>query len=130
MSISDYIKSADFKTEKHVPVIEAPRKADSGKTFMVSVIVGKEISHPNTTEHFIESLVLYFKAEGTKAAIELGRAAFSAHGASSEGANQGVVYTEPVAQFAINLTKSGTLTAISYCNIHGLWESSVEITIQ
>ena len=129
MSMSDYIKTADFKAEKHVPVIEAPQKVESGKAFSVKVSVGKEIAHPNTTEHFIESLVLYFKPEGGKFAIELSRTTFLAHGASAEGANQGGVFTEPVTDFTVKLAKSGTLTAISYCNIHGLWESSVAITV-
>jgi len=52
------------------------------------------------------------------------------HGDSVEGANKGPAYTEPVAKAVLKLKSSGTLLATSYCNIHGLWESSKAITVQ
>jgi superoxide reductase len=127
--MANYTQSADFKTEKHVPVIEAPEKVNAGEAFAVKVSVGKEVSHPNTTEHFIESITLYFKPDDGKFAVEIGRADFSAHGASAEGPNKGCAFTEPAALFSVKLNASGTLTAMSYCNIHGLWESSVKVSI-
>jgi superoxide reductase len=36
-----------------VPVIECPDALKSGKRFEIKVSVGKEIAHPNTTEHHI-----------------------------------------------------------------------------
>lgn len=30
----------------------------------------------------------------------------------------------------MKITSPGTLYALSYCNIHGLWESSKEIEVQ
>ena len=51
--LGDYIKSDDFKKEKHVPVIETGSGIKAGTPFQVTVTVGKEIAHPNTTEHFI-----------------------------------------------------------------------------
>ena len=88
MSIGNFVKSADFKSEKHVPVIECPNGLKKGEFCDVVVSVGKEIAHPNTTEHFINWIALYFKpADGN--IVNLGRAEFLAHGESTKGANQG-----------------------------------------
>ena len=127
MKISETIKSADWKTEKHVPAICAPEKVKAGEKFEVKVCVGKEISHPNTTEHHIRWIQLYFKpTEG--AACEIGKVNFNAHGESAKGANQGPACTEPFAAFTLKIAESGELLAVAYCNIHGLWESSVTVT--
>ncbi|BAI80489.1 superoxide reductase [Deferribacter desulfuricans SSM1] len=126
MAIGEFVKSADFKNEKHVPVIELPEKIEAGKEFVVNVSVGKEIAHPNTTEHFIGWIALYFKPENGNV-YNLGRAEFTAHGESTEGANKGPAFTEPSALFKVKLNQPGKLVAVSYCNIHGLWESEVEV---
>lgn len=126
MAISEFVKSADFKNEKHVPAIECPAGIKKGEFSDVVVTVGKEIAHPNTTEHFINWIGLYFKpVEGN--ICNLGRAEFIAHGESTKGANQGPAYTNPVACFKVKLTEPGKLIAVSYCNIHGLWESEAEV---
>ncbi len=52
-SIKDLFQSADWKKEKHVPVIDAPDKVKKGEFFNIKVEIGKEIPHPNTTEHHI-----------------------------------------------------------------------------
>ena len=122
------IKTADFKAEKHVPVIEAPDSAKAGDFFGLTVSVGKEIRHPNTTEHFIAWIELYFKPE-SGAAVCLGRADFSAHGESAAGANQGPAFSDPFFATKVQLKTSGTLQALAYCNIHGLWQSSKTISI-
>lgn len=38
-------------------------------------------------------------------------------------------YAEPVATFRMMLSEDTTLYALSYCNIRGLWENSVEVKI-
>lgn len=130
MKFSEVIQSADWKSEKHVPVIEAPAVVKAGELFKVAVSVGKEIPHPNTTEHHIRWIRLYYKPIDGKVVYDLGLFEFNVHGESVEGPNQGPAYTMPVAETQIKLTKSGSLLAASYCNIHGLWESSVEIKIE
>lgn len=130
MKISDVIQSADWKTEKHAPVIEAPEKVKAGKSFPIELSVGKEIAHPNTTEHHIRWIKLYFKPENSKFVFEVATSEFNVHGESTEGANKGPVYTDPIAKSIIKLNASGTLIATSYCNIHGLWESSQPITVE
>jgi len=56
--IGDLFKQADWKAEKHVPVIDCPASAAAGEPFEVRVAVGKEIAHPNTTEHHIRWITL------------------------------------------------------------------------
>lgn len=126
-TIGDTVKSADWKNEKHVPVIDLPEGGISAtEAKCVTVQVGKEIAHPNTTAHFIQWIKLYFQpASGP--VVELGGANFSAHGASGDGADSVAIHTEPKTCFAVKLDKPGKLIACSYCNIHGLWESSVEV---
>jgi len=125
--IGELYQSADWKSEKHVPVIECQDKAAVDAPFDVTVSVGKAIAHPNTTEHHIRWIKLYFKPEGDKFSYEVGSCEFNAHGESVEGANKGNVYTDPQAIFKMKIKKSGVLFASSFCNIHGLWQSSVTI---
>lgn len=127
-SIQGFVKSADFKNEKHVPVIELPASVTKGEAFAVEVSVGKEIAHPNTTEHFINWISLYFQPTSGGPVINLGKAEFTAHGESAKGANEGPAYTDPAACFKVKLEEAGTLVAVSYCNIHGLWESETAVT--
>lgn len=127
MKIGDMIQSADWKKEKHAPVIEAPDSVKAGEPFVVELSIGKEIAHPNTTAHHIAWIALYFKPEGDKFVYQLGQFDFSAHGASVKGADSGPVWTHPQARCAVTIQSSGTLVATSSCNIHGLWESSQEI---
>jgi superoxide reductase len=127
--IGDRVQTADWKKEKHVPAIDCPAEVAGGETFEVSVSLGKEIAHPNTTEHHIAWIQLYFKPEGDKFTYDVGRFGFNSHGQSAAGANQGPVYTDHAVTAKMKIGKPGTLHAISYCNIHGLWESSKEITV-
>ncbi|MEW6602567.1 MAG: class II SORL domain-containing protein [Nitrospirota bacterium] len=125
--IGEQFQGADWKTEKHVPVIDAPDSVKADDVFTVTISVGKEVAHPNTTEHHISWIQLYFKPDGEKFTHQVGSFEFSAHGESAEGANAGPVYTHHAVTASLKIKKSGTLFASSLCNIHGLWESSKEI---
>ena len=59
--LKELYQSADWKKEKHVPVIDAAPKAKKGEWIPVVVTVGKEIAHPNTTAHHIRWIELYFR---------------------------------------------------------------------
>ena len=128
-TMSEIIQQADWKKEKHVPVIECPDEVKAGEIFEVKASLGKEIAHPNTTEHHIRWITLYFHPEGDKFAYKVGHYEFSAHGESAAGANQGPVYTHHAVTTALKINKSGTLHALALCNIHGLWESSKEVRV-
>lgn len=122
------IRSDDWKNEKHVPVIDFPGSPKKGEQFAVVVTVGKEVPHPNRSEHYIAWISLYFTPEGSKTTVELGGQHFSAHGASADGGNTRILHTEPQAVFQVKLDQPGVLSAASYCNIHGLWESQALVS--
>ena len=129
MRMGELFQTEDWKKEKHVPVIEAPDKASKDQSFQVQVSIGKEIAHPNTTEHHIRWLRVYFKPEGGKFAYEVGNFEFAAHGESVEGANQGPVYTDHTVTLSLKVNQPGEIVAAGYCNIHGLWENSKQISL-
>jgi superoxide reductase len=127
--IGELFQSEDWKKEKHVPVIDCPDSVKSGERFEIRVSVGKEIAHPNTTEHHIRWIQIYFLPEGGKHAYQLANVEFTAHGEAVEGANEGPASTDHSATVAAMLKKPGTLHAASLCNIHGLWEFAKEIKV-
>jgi len=123
------IQKADWRKEKHVPVIEAPDEVTVGELFEVKVTLGKEIAHPNTTEHHIRWISLFFHPQGEKATYQVSHFELAAHGEAVAGPNQGPVYTHHEVGTSLKVSKSGTLHALALCNIHGLWESSKEISV-
>ena len=127
--LGDLFQEADWKKEKHVPVIECPNKVKADEFFDVKVSIGKEIAHPNTTEHHIAWVSLAFKPDGEKYPYKIGHYEFTAHGASVQGPNTSSVYTHPAVTTSFKTSKPGILYASSYCNIHGFWQSSKEIKI-
>lgn len=120
MKFGELLQTQDWKKEKHVPVIEAPDAVKSGETFDITVSVGREIAHPNTTEHHIRFIQVYFLPEGGKHAYQLANVEFTAHGEAVEGANEGPAYTHHAATISAQLKKPGAIFAMSLCNIHGL----------
>ncbi len=128
--IADLVKTADWKIEKHIPVIDCVDSVEADEVFEVKVVIGKEVAHPNTTEHHISWISLYFQQDGDKIPYQVGHYEFTAHGASVRGANMGVVYTHHAVSTWIKINKPGTLFAVSLCNIHGLWQSSKEIVLK
>lgn len=128
--IKGLLQSADWKTEKHVPVIELQGAVKKGEPFKVTVTVGKEIAHPNTTEHHIRWIVVYFLAAGEKFPCQIGRFEFTSHGESVQGPNTSTVYTQPEAAYTMKTDKPGMILATSYCNIHGLWESAKMVELK
>ena len=127
--MSELYKTADFKTEKHVPVIEAPASVKKGELVTIKVAVGKQVPHPNKTEHHISWIKVIFMPDGAKFPIDLGGAEFNAHGESADGPDKGGVYTEPQAMVALKTEKPGKIIATSYCNIHGLWKSEQDLKV-
>lgn len=125
----DLFQSADWKTEKHVPVIDAPEKVKKSEIFKIALTVGKEIPHPNTSEHHIAWLEAFFLPDGEKFPYQIGKFEFGAHGASTQGPNTSTVYTHSEVVCSIKTDKPGTILASSYCNIHGLWQNSKKIEI-
>lgn len=117
-------QAADWKTEKHVPVIDASASVKKGEILKVTVGVGKEVVHPNKTEHHIRWIEVYFQPEGEKFPYQIGRAEFGAHGESTLGPDTSSVYTHHETTLSFKTDRPGVIFASSYCNIHGLWQNS------
>ena len=128
-SFGEFLQSEDWKKEKHVPVIECAESVKEGEILEIRVTVGKEIAHPNTTEHHIRWIQIFFKPDDDKFAYQLADCRFTAHGECVEGPNKGPAYTNPVASAAAVIKKSGTILALGFCNIHGVWENSKKINV-
>ncbi len=127
--LGERLQYADWKEEKHVPAIECPSEVKAGEFFVVKVTLGKGIAHPNTTEHHIRWINVFFHPEGEKFSYQVGNFEFSAHGESTEGPNKGPVYTHHEVAFSMRINKPGTIHALALCNIHGLWENAKEIKL-
>ncbi|PIQ87876.1 MAG: hypothetical protein COV73_01845 [Candidatus Omnitrophica bacterium CG11_big_fil_rev_8_21_14_0_20_43_6] len=128
--LKELFQGADWKKEKHVPVIEAPETLKKGEFVKIAVSVGKEIPHPNTTEHHIRWICVYFLPEGEKFPYEIAKIEFNAHGESIQGPNTSTVFAHPEAVFSFKTEKAGSILAASYCNIHGLWQNSKELKVE
>jgi len=115
-----YTKEKEEKVlgEKHTPFIDAPDKVGPEETFEVTVVVGKEVPHPNTIEHHIKWIQVYAREDD--------RPFNPIHVATFD---LGPAYGEPNVKFKMKLKKSSTLHVIEYCNLHGLWEASKRIEV-
>jgi len=65
-------------------VIECPDKVKKDEVFEVKVGLGKAVAHPNTTDHHIRYIAVFFHPEGEKFPYQIGHYEFSAHGESEE----------------------------------------------
>ena len=127
--LKDLLQSADWKKEKHAPVIEVVEKIKKGEALSVKVIVGKEIAHPNATAHHIRWIEVYFLPLGEKFPYQIGRFEFTSHGESGQGPDTSTVYTAPEVNLKFKTEKSGAILASSYCNIHGVWKNTKELKV-
>ncbi len=127
--LGNTIQTADWSVEKHVPVISCPETVSPDEPFDVSLELGKAVDHPNTTEHHIRWMALYFQAEGAESVYDLAKVEFNAHGESVQGADMGPAHTQHKACASVSLNKGGTLHALAYCNIHGLWGAKQEVKV-
>jgi superoxide reductase len=107
----------EMDQEKHVPIIDSPTRVMEGEPFMVTVTVGKVVKHPNTVQHHIEWIQLFAKEEGSKYVVEIAKV------------NLGPTYASPEITVQVMLKKNSTLFALEYCNIHGVWDYSVQVTV-
>jgi len=104
--------------EKHVPQIEAPATVKAGEPFEVTVIVGKEVAHPNTIEHHIKWVQIYAKEDGARPVVHVGTF------------DLGPTYAAPTVTIPLILEKSATIYALEYCNLHGVWDNAAEVTVE
>jgi superoxide reductase len=114
------VKDPSQKTpleKSHGPVIKAPAAVKAGEPFSVEVSVG-EVLHPMGPSHWIEFIELSIGNEPA------GRVSFQPKG-----------YLKPQAVFTVILAADAapagmvTLVARQHCNLHGLWEGSLDISL-
>lgn len=100
--ITDIEAAGDFE-KKHTPYISAERIGDTVK---VTMKVGHYVAHPNQPDHYIAWIVLY---AGDAPIV---RFDFSP------------VAVDPDVTVVVRVDPGTTLTAVEYCNLHGLWKTS------
>jgi superoxide reductase len=104
------------KVETHTPKIEAPDETKAGEPFYIKIKVGP---HPNTLQHSIRWIEVYFEEEGR---------AFNPIMLSRIHLEPELV--EPEVTLKLVLKKSGVIYALEYCNLHGVWEGRKAITVK
>ncbi len=98
--------------KRHLPVITAPDTVKAGECFDVIVEVGKLLPHPSERAHFIQVIEL------CAGPVTLARFSPTA------------VVTTPVLKASIRLSRNlGPLRARGVCNLHGIWESTKDVTV-
>ena len=107
----------EMGVEKHVPIIDSPSRVKAGKPFTITVEVGKTVPHPNTVEHHIKWIQLYAQYEDSRYVVELGTFNF------------GPTMAQPKVTLTIMLKSKATLYSLEHCNIHGLWDYSVDVEV-
>lgn len=127
--VGDLYRTGSRSSEKHVPVIECPVEFKAGEPTTVTVTVGKDIAHPNTSSHHIRWIRLYFIPADSTLPYEVASFEFSIHGESVLGADTSTLYVDPKISIDFRTGVPGVFYATAYCNIHGLWESAKAITI-
>jgi len=101
----------------HAPVLIAPTTVKAGEPFNVEVAVGESL-HPMGPSHWIEYIELNIGNEPA------GRTELQPKG-----------YLKPKVTFTVVLPKEAaptgevTLVARQHCNLHGLWEGSLDIKV-
>lgn len=103
--------------KSHAPAISAPVAVKAGEPFIVEVSVG-EVLHVMGPTHWIENIDLFIGNEPA------GKTDFQARG-----------FLKPKCSFTVVIPKEAapagkiTLVAAQRCNLHGYWESSLDIAV-
>jgi superoxide reductase len=101
----------------HAPVISAPKSVKAGEVFTVEVSIGEKV-HDMGPAHWIEYIELAIGNE------PVGRVEFQSRG-----------FMKPKATFTLALPKeiapNGVITLVAFqrCNLHGLWESTLDVMV-
>ena len=113
MKFADYIKTQETEgKEKHVPSIDV--KEYSSNELTVTIQVGKEVMHPSTNEHHIKYIQLFGETNDNKFV-------------HISTINLGEENTLPRAKVNIKKGTFKNIIALSFCNIHGVWENNLEV---
>ncbi len=112
MALAEYIKAPGTEgKEKHVPDIAL---SDSDIGMVVIIQIGKEVLHPTTKDHHIVWAQLFGETQDGKF-VQIATLDFG----------EGTSF--PSGSVVIKKDDYKSLTALSYCNIHGVWDNSVSL---
>ena len=112
MGFAQNIHAPEFEgKEKHVPDISVST-GDAGT--VVTVKIGKEVLHPTTKEHHIVWAKLFGETSEGKF-VEIGMLDFG------EGT------ALPVGSIMVETSAYKSITALAYCNLHGVWDNSITL---
>ncbi len=112
MRFAEFIHAPEFEgKEKHVPDITLSQ-GDMGT--IVTIKVGKEVMHPTTKEHQIEWVKLFGETRDGKF-VQIGTLEF------------GKGTALPVGTLTMKREDYTSLTALVYCNLHGVWDNSITL---
>jgi len=104
------------KAASHTPRIDAPDRVRPGEDFTLKIVVGP---HPNTVDHSIRWIDVFLYEEGREFnPIHIARILLEAG------------YTLPEVTLKMRIQKRSVVHAVSYCNLHGLWEARKEIDVE
>jgi len=107
--------------DRHSPFIKCSDKATKGEKFPVTVQVGKEYTHPDDHDHYIQYVQLF---NGETLLAEARFVAGTLGGTGSKSQTEVTFHVLPASD-KLNLT------AVSYCTKHGVWESDpVAVSVQ
>ena len=120
-SLTELNKPTDWNNltnmdKKHVPIIEAPSKVKANEPLTIKIKIGgiDQVEHPNTLSHWINWVALYAGDRW------IGRAAFAPE-----------MTDNYVVTFSVTFSKSATLRAQAFCNLHGVWEGKTKkVTVE
>ncbi|MDR1451466.1 MAG: dethiobiotin synthase [Helicobacteraceae bacterium] len=105
--------------DRHSPFIAVAKTAKAGEKLAVNIRLGKDYSHPDDTDHYINEIKLFDK-ETLLATATLLSGINGGHG------NKG----QAEVTFFIVPQKNLRLTALVYCTKHGLWQNDpIEVAV-
>ena len=105
--------------DRHSPFIHCEKEAKKGEVFEVTVQMGKEYTHPDDFDHYIESITLF------NGDTKLAQTTFIPGTFGNEKSHAKVTfYIRP-------MSSKLKLIAHGYCTKHGIWESDpVEVIVK
>ncbi|MFC1566262.1 desulfoferrodoxin family protein [bacterium] len=108
-------KGSEEGKEKHVPFINVTACSTCNEVSVV-IKVGETVLHPHTPEHHIQFIDL-FGLDETGKLVFLTRFVLG-------GEN-----TVPYVKTHVVKGKFKSLIALSMCNVHGMWENAIAVTV-
>lgn len=97
-----------FET-KHLPWILVPEFIKKGEEFEIMVKIGKA-HHPMIDEHYIRGIQVYVNDKCVKKVLL-------------------DLTDKPETKFKISFDRDSKIVARAECNVHGIWESEVDVIL-